>query len=347
MLKKFLTFYTKYFFAWVVLCGIAAYLWPNPFQAAANFNLAALTGLDKLFEDKSFIQEVVVRCFKGNNLFFFFTMLGIGAVLKISDFRHIAQRPWLVLLGTASEFLIMPFGAFVIARIFGFGPYLTAGLVLTGAAPAAMSSNVMCYIAKADTALVVSLTIAVTLLCPVLTPSLTMLLSGQQVQINFWAMFIEIMWMIIIPLFIGFAVRHYFSKQVEKVEFVFPAISATFIIFICSVVIADNKKIFQAAAVSTLLPILAAALVLNVYGLFAGYGVGHLFRLGIPQKRTLAIEIGMQNAGLGVVLARDHIGQQAMLPAGIFVFVCIITASILAEFWQRDKSSLDAVASNH
>jgi len=340
MFKKILTFYTKYFFAWVVLCGIIAYFWPLPFQSAANFNPASLSGFDKIFKDSQFIQDAVIRCFKGNNLFFFFTMLGIGAVLKLSDFRHIAQRPWLVLLGTASEFLIMPFGAFVIAKIFGFGPVLTAGLVLTGAAPAAMSSNVMCYIAKADTAYVVSLTIAVTLLCPILTPSLTLLLSDKQVPIHFWEMFVDIMWMIIIPLFIGFIIRHYYSKQVEKIEPVFPAISATFIVFICSVVIADNKDKLQALTI----PILAAALVLNIYGLLAGYGVGHLFRLGLPQKRTLAIEIGMQNAGLGVILARNHIkGDEAMLPAGIFVFVCIITASLLAEYWQRDKSASSAV----
>lgn len=337
MLKKILTFYTKYFFVWVVLCGIAAYFRPDPFRLAAHFNPAVLTGLDKLFTDQSFLQEAVVRNFTGNNLFFFLTMFGIGAVLKTSDFRHIVQRPWLILLGTASQFLIMPFGAYFIAQLFGFGPVLTAGLVLTGAAPGAMSSNVMSYIAKADTAYAVSLTTATTLLCPILTPGLTLLLAGEKIPINFWAMFVDIMWMIIVPLFIGFAVRYYFAKQVEKIEAVFPAISATFIIFICSVVISANKDKLQTVTI----PILASALVLNIYGLATGYGVGQLFRLPLPQKRTLAIEIGMQNAGLGVVLAKAHLAPEAMIPAGIFVFVCIITASLLAEFWQKDKSALD------
>ena len=334
MLKKILAFYTKYFFAWVILCGVVAYLWPNPFQWAANFNPAVLIGLDKVFKDQSFLQQVVVRNLTGNNLFFFLTMFGIGAVLKTSDFRHIVQKPWLVLLGTASQFLIMPFGAYFIAKLFGFSPVLTTGLILTGAAPGAMSSNVMCYIAKADTAYSVSLTTASTLLCPLLTPGLTLLLSGEQVSIHFWAMFVDIMWMIIVPLLIGFGIRHYFERQVEKIQIVFPAISATFIIFICSVVIAANKDKLQ--TVTAL--ILASVLILNIYGLAAGYGVASLFRLPLSQKRTLSIEIGMQNAGLGVVLAKAHLEPEAMIPAGIFVFVCIITASLLSEFWKRNKT---------
>ena len=101
-----------------------------------------------------------------------------------------------------------------------------------------------------------------------------------------------------------FGVRHYFKSKVEKILPVFPAISVTFIIFICSLVIALNKSyLAQVTAV-----IVAAGAVLNVYGMLAGYGVGSIFRMEVSRRRTLAIEIGMQNAGLGTVLALKHFG---------------------------------------
>jgi BASS family bile acid:Na+ symporter len=205
------------------------------------------------------------------------------------------------------------------------------GLVLTGAAPGAMASNTMSYIARADAAYSVSLTTVSTLLCPVLTPLLTRTLAGSELPVSFWAMFLQIMVMVIVPLLLGFAVRYRFRGPVERILPVFPALSATFIIFICSVVIARN----QARLPQVTGRVLAVVLILNVYGMAAGYGIASVFRLETLKRRALAIEIGMQNAGLGTALALEHLGEEAAIPAAIFVFVCIITASLLAAVWQR------------
>lgn len=303
MFAKILSFYTKYFAVWVILFGVMAYLSPGPFVALRGFN----------------------------DYFFALTMFGIGAVLKIDDFKQIAKNPWIVLIGTCAEFILMPFGAFVVAKIFSLPPEITAGLILTGAAPAAMSSNVMNYIAKSDVAYSVSMTTTVTLLCPLLTPGLTFLLASSQVPVPFVKMVLYVMYTVILPLFVGFGVRHFFKEKIDKFQPVFPAISVTFIIFICSVVIALNRDYLPKATVL----ILAAVFILNVYGLLAGYGVGVLFRMNKSRKRTLSIEIGMQNAGLGSALALKHLSEKAAIPAAIFVFVCIITASILAEIWRK------------
>ena len=303
MFEKILRFYTKYFAAWVILFGCVAYAWPKPFVTLQPYN----------------------------SWFFALTMFGIGVVLELEDFKRIAQKPLIVLIGTCAQFTIMPLGAFALARLFHLPPEFSLGLVLTGAAPGAMASNVMSYIAKADTAYSVSLTTVSTLLCPVLTPGLTLLLAGSAMKVSFTQMSIELILMVIVPLFAGFAVRHYFNTAVKKVLPVFPAISVTFIIFICSVVIARNRdKLLDATGV-----ILAVVVILNVWGMIAGYGVGRIFRMSRQRKRTLAIEVGMQNAGLGSTLALAHFGPRTALPAAVFVFVCIITASILAEIWQK------------
>jgi BASS family bile acid:Na+ symporter len=153
--------------------------------------------------------------------------------------------------------------------------------------------------------------------------------------VPFWGMLLYVLRTVIVPLFVGFGVRHYLKEKVERILQIFPAISVTFIIFICSLVIALNKdKLGRVTGV-----VLAAVVILNIYGLLAGYGVGSVFRLGVRRRRTLTIEIGMQNAGLGTTLALANFGEEkgpeVALPAAIFVFVCIITASVMAAIWQR------------
>ncbi len=266
--------------------------------------------------------------------FFALTMFGIGAVLQIEDFKRIAQKPIIILIGSAAQFSIMPLGAFALAKLFGLPPEIAVGLILTGSAPGAMASNVMSYIAKADTAYSVSLTTVSTLLCPLLTPGLTFILAGSVLKVPFWEMVFSVVKMVIVPLFVGFGVRHYFKEKIEKVLPIFPAISVTFIIFICSLVIALNKD--RLAQVTGL--VLATAVILNIYGMLGGYGVGAAFRMEVRRRRTLAIEIGMQNAGLGTVLALKHFGEKAAIPAAIFVFICIITASVMAELWRKRPS---------
>jgi BASS family bile acid:Na+ symporter len=229
----------------------------------------------------------------------------------------------------------MPLGAFVLAKVFAFPPEIAVGLILTGSAPGAMASNVMSYIAKADTAYSVSLTTVSTLLCPLLTPGLTLLLASSQLDIPFWDMVLDVIYMVIVPLFFGFSIRHFFREKLEKFLPVFPAISVTFIIFICSLVIALNRDYLP--KVTGL--ILVAVVILNVYGMSAGFAVGSVFRMNTSRRRTLAIEIGMQNAGLGTALALEHFGEKAAMPAAVFVFICIITASIMAEFWQKKPKS--------
>jgi len=327
MLKKVLSFYTRYFAVWVVAFGVLAYFWQGVFiKLEAGMTRAFATTIERLLPE-------FLRLEKGMNWFFALTMFGIGAVLEVADFKRIAQRPTIVLIGSAAQFSIMPLGAFLVAKLFKLPPEFAVGLILTGSAPGAMASNVMSYIARADTAYSVSLTTVSTLLCPLLTPGLTFILAKSRLEIPFLDMVGDVVAMVVVPLFIGFAVRHYLKNKIEKILPVFPAISVTFIIFICSLVIALNKD--RLAEVTAI--VLAVGVILNVYGMLAGYGVGSAFRMETRRRRTLVIEIGMQNAGLGTVLALGHFGEKAALPAAVFVFVCIITASAMAAVWQRAK----------
>jgi len=312
MLNKILAAYSKYLALWVVLFGVVAYLYPGPFIS-----------LKPLF-----------------NWFFALTMFGIGAVLSIDDFKRVARQPIIVLVGVCAQFTIMPLGAYVLGKAFGLSPELAVGLILTGSAPGAMASNVMSYIARADTAYSVSLTAVSTLLCPILTPGLTYVLAQSYLHVAFLPMFFHVILVVIVPLVCGFAIRHFWRERMEPLQEAFPAISVTFIVFICCVVLALNHD--RIASVTGL--ILGVVIVLNLYGMSMGYGVGVLFRMERSRRRTLCIEIGMQNAGLGTALALEHFSDKPIvaLPAAVFVFVCILTASVMVEIWQRNGDSIDA-----
>ncbi|MBE0535798.1 MAG: bile acid:sodium symporter family protein [Phycisphaerae bacterium] len=157
MFNRVLAFYTKFFAVWVMLLAVVAYFFPAPFM----------------------VEPIIMTCF------FALTMFGIGAVLRLDDFKRIGQRPGIVLIGSVAQFTIMPLGAYALANVFQLPDAMAAGLILAGCAPGAMSSNVMSYIARADTAYSVSLTTVSTLLCPVVTPALTLWLAGARMPVEF------------------------------------------------------------------------------------------------------------------------------------------------------------------
>ncbi len=304
-LNKILGIYNRLFVLWVILGGAAAFWFPGFF--------IPLKG--------------------GMEWFFAVTMLGVGMVLDPVDFKNIFRNYKVVIVGVVAQFTIMPVSAYLVAKLFSFSKEFSLGLILAGSAPGAMASNVLSYLAGADVAYSVSLTTASTLLAPVLTPLLTLSLAHTILEIPFWAMFLSVTKMVLLPLLIGLGLKAWLNERVEPITKVFPAVSTTFIAFICALVIALNK----AFILQINLWIFIAAIVLNLMGLTLGYLTGRFFKFDLLKKRALAIEIGMQNAGLGSVLALKHFNERTALPAVIFVFVCIFSASILVQIWSKDR----------
>ena len=260
------------------------------------------------------------------NWFFASAMFGIGLVMKNDDYRNIAKTPLSVLFGTICQFTIMPGLSYVIGRMMNLPDEILLGLVITGAAPGAMTSNVISYLSKADVAYSVSLTTVATLLAPILTPLLTLLLVGQRIPVSFIKMSLTIIYTVVLPLLSGFAVRSFFPKFVSKVEDLPPLISVMSIVVITSFVVAANVNSINKATFIIVL----AVIVVNILGMSLGYFAGYIPRFDLKKRKTLAIEIGMQNAGLGVVLALKLFSEDVAVPAAFFTIWCIISASLFA-----------------
>lgn len=304
-MSRALEAFNRLFVVWVIVGALAGYLLPAPFVAARDYM----------------------------DYFFAVTMFGIGMVLEPADFVRIFRDLRAVAIGTTAQFTIMPLGAFAVAMLLPFDSDLRVGIILTGAAPGAMASNLLSYLAGADAAYSVSLTTASTLLAPVLTPLLTLWLAGSVLEVSFLEMFSSVVRMVLVPLLAGLSLKAMLGKSAQALLPLFPAISTTFIACICAVVIALNQR--HLANVDAW--ILVAAVVLNLGGLTLGYLVGAAFSFDLQKKRALAIEIGMQNAGLGSVLALKHFNERTALPAVVFIFVCIFTASLLVPLWKGRK----------
>lgn len=262
---------------------------------------------------------------------FAFTMLGIGLVLKPQDYEPVFTKPHLVVLGTLAQYAIMPALGFAIAMLLRLETNLALGVILCGAAPGAMASTVMSYLAKADVAYSAALICSTTFLAPVLTPAFTYLFAHTLVKIEFWPMFFSIIKMVILPLLIGLIVRRIVGEKIDKVVTIFPAFSTLFIAFICGLVVALNRNYLTQIS----LVIFIAVLLHNGLGLLLGYWAAILYRFDKKRRRTVAFEVGMQNAGLGAVLAIKHFSAQAALPNALFAIWCIIVTSVLAEIWSR------------
>ena len=309
-MTRILNLFSRLFVVWVILGGAAAYLYPEFFTQLQPY-MSWLFGL---------------------------TMFGVGLVIDPHKFVTIIKNFRVVLIGIVSQFTIMPLLAFAIAFVFAFSDEITLGLILTGSAPGAMSSNILSYLAGADVAYSVSLTTASTLLAPILTPLLTLILAQTVLEIPFWSMVLSVCYMVLIPVILGISVKQIFHNKVQPLAIAAPALSTLFIVLICAVVIALNKEFIAQLDRWIFL----AVVVLNIVGMTIGYTVGKISRFDLLKRRALAIEIGMQNAGLGSVLALTHFNERVALPAVIFVFMCIFSASFLVSLWSR-KSREDTM----
>lgn len=264
---------------------------------------------------------------------FMITMLGIGFVLNPQDFIPIVKKPILPFLGTIAQFGIMPISAFLLAKLLNLEKEYALGLIITGSVPGAMASNVISYLAGADVVLSISITTMSTFLSPILTPAFIYLLANTFIKVDFWAMFKSILLMVVLPLVMGLVLKNYFKKQIEKIVNIFPAISTLFIAFICGLIVALNRDKLSAISLS----IFGAIFLLNLFGLVGGYLAGIAYGFSESKRRTLAIEVGMQNAGLGAVLGLKHFSASAALPSALFATWCVITASLLAGIWRNRK----------
>ena len=260
-------------------------------------------------------------------------MFFMGVTLTLPDFTRIAKRPWVVALGTGSQFIVMPLAGWAIAQLLGLPPALAIGVILVGCAPGGTASNVVTYLAKGDVALSVSVTTVSTLLAPLLTPVLTLWLAGSYMDVSAGAMMVSIVQTVLVPVIAGVVVRALFSRLIDLLGPVLPWLSTVAIAYVVAVVVAGSAGSLMTAGAL----VFVAVILHNGVGLTLGYVAARLAGLRTAERRALSFEVGLQNSGLASSLAATHFPTEptAALPGAVFSVWHNVSGAILAALYAR------------
>ncbi len=258
-------------------------------------------------------------------------MFGMGTAMSLQDFKGVVKMPKGVLVGILCQFTIMPFVGYGLATAFDFPPEIAAGIILVGSSPSGLASNVMAYISGANLALSLTLTAVATILAPLLTPLLMKVLANQMVPIDFLAMLWSIVKIVIIPIIAGLLFNRFAHGRFKWLDKAMPVVSMAGIAIIITIITAAGRD-----SLMTLGLLLIVAVILhNLIGYFFGYWGSRLFGLDRKSARTVAFEVGMQNAGLasGIALEMGRVATMGLAPA-VFGPMMNITGSSLATWWR-------------
>jgi len=289
------------------------------------------------------------------NLLLGVIMFGMGMTLRAEDFALILRRPRDVLIGIFGQYICMAGFGWLVAKLLSFtgigGPEVCAqiavGLVLLGCVPGGTASNVMTFLAHGDVPLSVTITMCTTLLAPALTPTLTLALAGQWVEVNFWSMFFSIVMVVLLPIFLGLGVHALLGSKVEQFKKVLVLVSTVCILLVLGMCVGPNQSSFTQNGFAIVGVTALAVLVHHVLGLVAGYGIAKAFHFNEEKTRALSLEVGLQNSGLSCTLANSAFpGTLAILPCVLATVIHQIVGPIVANlFAARDnKAPAPAVA---
>lgn len=305
-LIKLSTFIGNTFAVWVILFAALAFLLPGGF---------------------TWISPYI-------NLLLGIIMFGMGLTLKLKDFKQVITAPKEVITLVVAQYTIMPLIAVGLVFLFQLPPEIAIGVILVGCSPGGTSSNVMTYLAKGNMALSVTATSVSTLLAPIITPALTLLLASAWLPVSFSAMFISIIQIVLVPIALGVAVQYLLGNKVEQAIGVLPLISVIGIIGVITAVVSNNVENILASG----LLIFAVVILHNLLGYLVGFLLGKVFRFDLKDTKTLSIEVGMQNSGLAATLAATHFSPIAAVPGALFSVWHNISGSLAANWLSKLKT---------
>jgi BASS family bile acid:Na+ symporter len=259
-------------------------------------------------------------------------MLGMGITLTVDDFKRVLKLPRAVGIGFAAHYAIMPSLGWSIAHLLKLETPFAAGLILVSCCPCGTASNVVNYLARSNVALSVLMTLCSTLGAIVLTPWLTKWLAAQYVPVDAAGLCLSTIKIVLVPILLGVALNRYAPRLVKWVLPVSPLVSVLTITLICASIIGGSRdSLLQSGG-----KLLLAVFLLHTGGFLLGYVFSRALRCDELTSRTISVEVGMQNSGLGAALAKAHFANPSLvaLPCAISATLHSVIGSILAGVWR-------------
>ena len=263
-------------------------------------------------------------------------MLGMGLGLEPGDFLRVGRQPRFAVIGAIAQFTVMPGLAALIAAGLRLPAPLAVGLIVGGCCPGGTASNVVSLIAGADVALSVVMTSLSTLAAVLLTPQLTELFAGQYVPVDGGLLLLRVLQVVLLPVACGVLLKRGMPAVARRVQPVMaPTAVVAIVLIVASVVGSQRQALLEQGPL-----LLLACLLLHVGGFVLGYLIARSSGASMAAQRTISIEVGMQNSGLAVVLARQggFASPMTALPGAVSAVVHCMLGSALAAFWRRQGS---------
>lgn len=263
-------------------------------------------------------------------------MLSMGMTVGFEDFRRIARERTSVLPGVALQYTLMPLLGLSVGWLLGLPTPFAVGLILVSCCPGGTASNVITFLARADVALSVTMTTASTLLAALMTPTLTTLLAGSRVDVPAGGLLLDTLQVVVLPVVAGAVLKARFPAACRRVLPVAPLVAvATIVLIAASVIGAGREQVLEAGG-----RLLLAVLCLHAGGFVLGYLVARLWTGREQAARTAAIEVGMQNSGLGVVLAQQNFANPLVaIPSAMSAVMHSVVGSVAAAAWRIAPAS--------
>lgn len=310
-LLRIVRFTNKTFALWVLLFGVLGFYFPDTFRGLGPWIPYLLAAV----------------------------MLGMGLTLSVKDFTGVLRYPKAVLVGVSAQFLIMPGLAWLLCRLFDLPADLAVGVILVGACPGGTASNVMTYLARGNTALSVACTTVATLLAPVLTPLVFWLFASQWLEVNATGMFISVLQIVLLPIIVGLVIKAILGHKVDHVAESMPLVSIIAIVLIVAAVVGGSKD----RIIDSGLLIFGVVVLHNGLGYLGGLLAARIFKLPFYDAKAIAIEVGMQNSGLGASLASLHFATSPIVavPSAVFSFWHNVSGPILATWFASQPNGIE------
>jgi BASS family bile acid:Na+ symporter len=230
----------------------------------------------------------------------------------------------------------MPFVGWLTALLFDLPAPFAVGLILVAGCPGGTASNVISYLARADVPLSVAMTAASTSVAALMTPALTALLASRRVDVPAMGLFASTVQVVVLPVAVGLLLKHWLPRLTRAILPAAPLAAVVMITLIVASIIGAGRVEILAAGGRLLLAVFA----LHTGGFLLGYILSRAIRADVITSRTVSIEVGMQNSGLGVVLARQNFADPLVaIPSAISSLFHSLIASVLAAIWRRTASA--------
>lgn len=260
-------------------------------------------------------------------------MLGMGITLTAQDFTRILQMPGWVIAGVTLQYTIMPLTGWTVAKLLALPDAFAVGLILVACCPGGTASNVISYLAHANVALSVTLTTLTTMMAVALTPWLTAALVGTRMPVDAWGLFLSCLEVVLLPVIAGVLLNRFAPRLTVQVTRVSPAIAVLVIVLIVASILGSaREQVLQSGP-----RLLLGVFLLHSFGFALGYVFARLINRSETVARTISIEVGMQNSGLGAVLARTHFpaGSGVDVPSALSAVTHSLIGSLVAAIWRR------------